>query len=513
VVESRTPNAGSAALEKALLEMPLFADLKPNLKKMLADGVRPEVRPAGATFVTQGDYTGKFFLLLSGLASVYRPDPSGGMSKKGDMRAGDWFGEMSALSNRPAVATVRAETLCVVCELDPPLFKKLYEAEGPFRKLVDERYRERALADHLRVAPLFKSLDDALLRRVKDGAVIELFDEGDVIAREGERPDAVYLVRSGAVKCSKRTPRGEERILYYYMDSSSFGESSLVDADERGREPAWLGTYVALRRTDLLKLPRSLFDEVFADDAGSLRALKDAADEIVREESGRLDRKASAPAGRSARRMDEIDVMVRSQSVKGGEALVIDLKRCIRCNACVESCVAVHDDRIPRLSKTGNRISADFVLASACYHCDEPGCMKSCEFGAIRRDVQGSIRIVTDNCTGCTACLDGCPYGVIRLASPRLEGPTIRRTSVLESLPWIGKLFAPKPAVAAEPAAAEPEQPKSAQGFKVFGKAVKCDLCAGLPFEACVYNCPCSAISRVNPAALFKDADSPAGAS
>ena len=32
--------------------------------------------------------------------------------------------------------------------------------------------------------------------------------------------------------------------------------------------------------------------------------------------------------------------------------------------------------------------------------------------------------------------------------------------------------------------------------------AIKCDLCAGLPFEACVYNCPCGAISRQNPEAL-----------
>jgi Fe-S-cluster-containing hydrogenase component 2 len=33
----------------------------------------------------------------------------------------------------------------------------------------------------------------------------------------------------------------------------------------------------------------------------------------------------------------------------------------------------------------------------------------------------------------------------------------------------------------------------------ISGKAIKCDLCAGMPFEACVYNCPCSAIERVSP--------------
>ena len=38
----------------------------------------------------------------------------------------------------------------------------------------------------------------------------------------------------------------------------------------------------------------------------------------------------------------------------------------------------------------------------------------------------------------------------------------------------------------------------------VNGKTIKCDLCAGLPFEACVYNCPTTAILRKEPQSLFE---------
>ncbi|HUR28741.1 MAG TPA: hypothetical protein VM509_11185, partial [Planctomycetota bacterium] len=63
---------------------------------------------------------------------------------------------------------------------------------------------------------------------------------------------------------------------------------------------------------------------------------------------------------------------------------------------------------------------------------------------------------------------------------------------------------APEPAAAEAGPAAKPADPVlSARGEKVQGKSIKCDLCAGLPFEGCVYNCPTSAISRVNPADLF----------
>ena len=39
---------------------------------------------------------------------------------------------------------------------------------------------------------------------------------------------------------------------------------------------------------------------------------------------------------------------------------------------------------------------------------------------------------------------------------------------------------------------------------EVMAKAIKCDLCAGLPFEACVYNCPTYAIDRRRPEDLFR---------
>ena len=39
----------------------------------------------------------------------------------------------------------------------------------------------------------------------------------------------------------------------------------------------------------------------------------------------------------------------------------------------------------------------------------------------------------------------------------------------------------------------------------------KCDRCEGLPFEACVYNCPCNAISRRAPSEVFGAAAPGAG--
>jgi len=167
--------------------------------------------------------------------------------------------------------------------------------------------------------------------------------------------------------------------------------------------------------------------------------------------------------------------------------------------------VAVHSDGLPRISKIGTRVATDEVLITACYHCEIPECMLSCNYGAIRRDAQGRIRFETDNCVGCAACVDACPYKVIRLVKPFAVEPQSKASaSWLEKLPLLGRWFT---------AACAPEAPGTqrkavvdfdGQTTPVSGNTVKCDLCAGLPFEACVYNCPTSAIERREPQSLFE---------
>ena len=475
-------------------KLPLFRDLaeesRQNKKQRQAlyDFHRFETCKREQVVIEQGEFTGEFRVLVSGTVSVLRAE-AGETRRVATLKPGDWFGEMSALSNLPAIATVMAEESSLVLVIDPPLFKELYEGNkgaSLFKKEIDAEYRRRALAAHLRVAPLLAGLTDNELELVRAQAELVMFQEGDVIAQQDEEADAIYLIRSGAVKCIQSSGQGKERVLSYFRSNSTVGERTLARS---GRE--WPGTLTAMGPTDAVKLPRELFEAVFPpvgdlSESATMAQLRDTADRIVAEESGKE---------------EEHEILVERESIKGGRALVIDLAKCTRCNACVESCVAVHEDGIPRLSKKGNRIAKSLVLSSACYSCEIPDCMQACDYGAIRRDVNGSIRFVYDNCTGCTFCVPACPYDVIRMTPP----PGVDGTApmgFLESVPFLGKLFGknkkePRPEPGEKVLATRTQK-------QVAGKAVKCDLCAGLPYEACVYNCPCGAIDRFDPRALFE---------
>lgn len=471
-------------IEKQLVKIPLFAKLKPKIFETLSSDLRFEVREGNSVLVRQGEYSSDFFVVLEGLATAYRTEEDGKVFDLGTHGAGDWFGEMPALSNQPQFATVKTDGRCVLLVLDAPTFKTLYKGGGSFVELIDSRYRERALSVHLRSAPLFKGLSKTTLGAIAKGAELLSFDEDTRIAEQGKEADAVYLVRSGIVKKLRKLPNGLEETQAYLCDNSSFGEQ-LLSSDRR-----WNASFVAMTRVDLVKVDSVLFSKIFQSEKDTAARLQKIAMTLLAEESGIVPvtkSESSQAVGEMPAAM--IELMVDKQAVKGGEALVIDLKRCTRCNACVESCVAVHEDRVPRLSKRGIR-TGDQVLTSACYNCKVPECMLSCNYGAIRRDLNGSIHFIFDNCTGCTACELKCPYGVIRMTNMVSPEDLEKETkSFFSRFPVIGKFFSKSNA---------PETPIS-EATKPEKKAIKCDLCSGLPFEACVYNCPCNAIHRVSP--------------
>ena len=517
----------------ALLGTPLFDGVDDEL----LDGIRTEVAITAGAFewepgvapregfvrfvafedgddvVVQDTLTTDLVVVLDGKVEAIQARSGRDVYRHREYGPGDWFGEVSAHSHHPALATYKALGPARVALLEQRLFTRLYNEDDGFRERIDDGYRDN-LGLHLRASSLCRELDDQALAELQRAAELVTVDDGDELAAAGDAADKVWLVRAGAIGCFADGPRGE-RALAFYKGNATFGEHCLTTGDSK-----WPANYRALMKTSLVALPKRAFERLSQPARAGLQR---AANRLIGRDD--VDAASSGDSGGSRAMLDELFVMVERESVKGGRALVIDRTRCVRCNMCVESCVAVHDDGVPRLSKVGTPVVTDEVLVTACYHCETPQCMLSCDYAAIRRDPQGRIRFEYDNCVGCAGCIDGCPYGVIRLVEPKpLPAP---KPSFWEGLPLVGKWFAapaptqpdalaktqtmlaPGPGAAPPPAASDDDDAKprtAGAGGKlspVAGKTIKCDLCAGLPFEACVYNCPTTAILRKEPQSLF----------
>ncbi len=155
-----------------------------------------------------------------------------------ELTAGDMIGELAALAALkqdrlkrpkfyPRSATVRAKTDVVVFEMLPNILNNVLYNTPAFKERLNNSYRNRALANHLRSVPAFAGLSEKFLDNLKDRVELVDVPPGEVIFRQGDVADAFYLIRLGFVKVAQDFPGGE-LVLSYLSRSSYFGEMGLL---------------------------------------------------------------------------------------------------------------------------------------------------------------------------------------------------------------------------------------------------------------------------------------------
>lgn len=132
--------------------------------------------------------------------------------------------------------------------------------------------------------------------------------------------------------------------------------------------------------------------------------------------------------------------------------LLIDYSLCTGCKICQLTCSEKKcESYIPSraLLKVKERDEV-YHTPVVCMQCGNSACLKVCPFGAISKDINNTVVIDNEKCTGCGLCQKYCPQQVIVLYK---QNDTSKR------------------------------------------KAHKCDLCGGSP--SCAEACPTGALRAV----------------
>jgi tetrathionate reductase subunit B len=111
---------------------------------------------------------------------------------------------------------------------------------------------------------------------------------------------------------------------------------------------------------------------------------------------------------------------------RGGDAtkryaMVIDLRKCIGCQACTVACSM--ENQVPlgdfrtivsqyevRSTDDPNQPAATYTLPRLCNHCEDPPCVPVCPVQATYQQKDGKVLVDADICVGCAYCVQACPY-------------------------------------------------------------------------------------------------------
>jgi Fe-S-cluster-containing dehydrogenase component/CRP-like cAMP-binding protein len=411
---------------------------------------------------------GEARIFLQDVPGVLAPD------RTALLGTGEMFGEIAALGRTPRTATIVADQETQMLEIRWQGLREIRKYSPEWKQQIDRLYRERSLRRHLAETALFWNLSDEVLGRIADATRFETFGEFDwhhayhrgreagererleqepLMAREGDYPNGLLLVRSGFARVSRRYNHGE-RTESYLGKGEAFGLGELISG--------WQGRFRPLRHSlralgyvDTLFIPTAVLEEhVFP-------RLTPA--QLATLTKGLAPEPAAPPAAPEANSF--LEFIVAQRFMNGRAAMLIDLDRCTRCDDCVRACAATHDNN-PRFIRQGPE-SDGVMVASACMHCVDPVCMIGCPTGAIHREgLDGQVDINPDTCIGCSVCAQSCPYGTIQM-------------------------------VALHDAAGLPVVTEET-GAPI-RRATKCDLCIDQPSgPACVSACPHDALVRAD---------------
>jgi CRP-like cAMP-binding protein len=137
----------------------LFADLQHYLFRRVADGLRRHTVSPGGIVVSEGDPGESVFLIATGSVRILVMGGHGRPLEIRRLDAGDFFGEVAALSGRPRSATVVATTECELLEVEPWALERLVQARPAARAILEGARDGRS-----------QSAEEEAVRALPDGA-------------------------------------------------------------------------------------------------------------------------------------------------------------------------------------------------------------------------------------------------------------------------------------------------------------------------------------------------------
>ena len=267
------PNTVPLTLETFSKLFDNLSDLQPNANLDFVE------LAAGEVLFRQGDVGEHVYVLLTGSLDVLLEHPDGSETTIDHLTSGAMVGEMAILSGGKRSATVVASDDSRLARLSRSALDDL--AEEKQDRLVEAavpRWQRLQLAKALNA--LFGNLDAAALHALQAQVEWQHLAAGDVLFRQGDPSDGMYLVISGRLLVTVMDQDGEAKTVNELGPRETVGEFALLTSEPRS------ATIYAARDTTVARLSTALFERLARQHPDLMRRLAGIVVERLHQEMG-----------------------------------------------------------------------------------------------------------------------------------------------------------------------------------------------------------------------------------
>jgi len=266
-----TMTTGSASTGSEQIELlrrsSLFGNLDDRDLEVLAPQFEACHLDTGDLLFAQGEEADALYLLAEGALDVQAHGPDGRWRSVGRIGAGQCVGEMAVVYSGRRTATVRAEAPCRLLRLSKTAFGELVAANPEIGTTVRGLLTRRLPALRGSTSELFGDVDDALLRELESRFTWHVLRRGEVLFRQGEIGDRMYLVVHGRMQVLVASEGVQEHVVADIGPGEWIGEMALFLDEPRS------ATVRAVRDSELVGLSRADFDTVIEHHPQCLRPI------------------------------------------------------------------------------------------------------------------------------------------------------------------------------------------------------------------------------------------------
>ncbi len=254
-IEKKTYVKKEKNLKEFLKRIELFRDFSDEHIEFIKLNSKLVEFEKSETIIREGEKGDSIYVVLEGSVKIYLTTEFGKIVELAILTQGDFFGEMGFFGNGYRRASVDAIDDVKLLEIPKKTLLKVIEMDPNLKEVLNRYYQERILDLILASSSLFHSVDPKTRSMILKKFKLVKFKKGEIIIKEGDISDAMYIIKSGYVEVFIEK-EGMKKVLAELSEGEFFGEIAVLTGQKR--------TASVLAKTDveLMKLTKKDIDEV-----------------------------------------------------------------------------------------------------------------------------------------------------------------------------------------------------------------------------------------------------------